>query len=93
MYQILYQEEVVKQDLPRIGSSAKARIRVAIENKLASSPEIYGKPLRRSLKNYRKLRVGDFRVIFRIEGQNVKIFVIWHRSKVYAIADKRLRQT
>jgi mRNA interferase RelE/StbE len=91
MFQVLYQEEVVKKDLPKISAYWKDAIKRSIETKLTSSPELYGKSLRRSLKNYRKLRVGDYRVIFRIEGQNVKIFVIGHRSVVYARADKRLR--
>jgi len=51
-------------------------------------PELYGKPLRRSLKGYRKLRVGDYRVIFRIEKHFIKIFVIQHRSKnTYQLAE------
>ena len=90
MYQILYSEEVVKEDLPKIGESWKGKIRKAVKSKLVTNPEIYGKPLRRSLKNYRKLRVGDYRVVFRIEEQTVKVFVIQHRSVVYSTASKRL---
>ena len=52
---------------------------------------MYGKPLRRSLKNYRKLRIGDYRVIFKIEIDMVKILVIQHRSAVYSIAERRVR--
>ena len=90
MYRILYQEEVVKQDLPKVSDYWKEEIKTAIEKKLIYRPEFYGKPLRRSLKNYRKLRVGDYRVVFRIEDQDVKVFVIGHRSKVYGVASKRL---
>jgi len=90
MFEILYHEDVVKKDIPRIAANWQKRIRVAIEAKLRTQPEVYGKPLRRSLKSYRKLRVGDYRVIFRIEGQKVKIFIIQHRSKVYSSADKRI---
>jgi mRNA interferase RelE/StbE len=86
MYEILYSDEVIKEDLPKIGEPWKSKIKKAIELKLMVRPEVYGKPLRRSLKNYRKLRVGDYRVIFRIEEQKVKIFVIQHRSVVYSIA-------
>ena len=89
MFEILYHEAVVKEDLPRLSSVWRRKVRDAIETKLTVEPELYGKPLRRSLKNYRKLRVGDYRVIFRIDGQQVKIFVIGHRSKVYVSAGKR----
>ncbi|MDP3997816.1 MAG: type II toxin-antitoxin system RelE/ParE family toxin [bacterium] len=51
---------------------------------------LYGKPLRRSLKGYRKLHVGDYRVIFRIAGHAVKILIIQHCSRVYDVAPKRL---
>jgi mRNA interferase RelE/StbE len=90
MFEVLYHEEVVKKDIPKLSAAWKKKIRVAIQTKLTTKPEIYGKPLRRSLKNYRKLRVGDYRVIFRIEGKQVKVFVIQHRSEVYAKANKRL---
>lgn len=90
MYVVAYHDDVVKKDLPAIDSEWKQKIRHAIEKKLMTHPETYGKPLRRSLKNYRKLRVGDYRIIFRIEHQTVKVFVIQHRSNVYANTEKRL---
>lgn len=90
MYEVLYSEEVVKEDLPRLGEPWKSKIEKAVKSKLMTSPEIYGKPLRRSLKNYRKLRVGVYRVVFRIEQQTVKVFVIQHRSVVYSTASKQL---
>lgn len=49
-------------------------------------PEVYGRPLRRSLKGYRKLRVGEYRIILKIKDNKVKIFVIQHRSTVYITA-------
>ena len=89
MFEIIYHYRVVEEDIPKLSSAWKKRIRHAIEEKLTTRPEAYGKPLRRSLKGYRKLRVGDYRVIFRIEGNTVKIFVIQHRSVVYENAEKR----
>lgn len=89
MYTVVYHEEVVTGDIPKLSTTWRIRIRRAIENKLMTRPDIYGKPLRRSLKNYRKLRVGDYRVIFRIEGQQIKIFAIQHRSEVYKHFGKR----
>ncbi|OGG40956.1 hypothetical protein A2118_01720 [Candidatus Kaiserbacteria bacterium GWA2_50_9] len=89
-FTISYHETVVKQDIPKLSKSDREQIRHAIETKLTESPEVFGKPLRRSLKGYRKLRVGDYRVIFRIEGSIVKILVIQHRSVVYKKTDQRL---
>ena len=89
MFEIVYHHLVVEEDIPKLSSVWKNKVRRAIEEKLANRPEVYGKPLRRSLKGYRKLRVGDYRVIFRIENNKAKIFVIQHRSVVYEAVEKR----
>ena len=82
-FKITYHEKVIFKDIPKLAKTNKERIKKAIEDKLTTSPEIFGKPLRKSLNGYRKLRVGDFRVIFRIKTKFIKIFNIEHRSVVY----------
>ena len=89
-YEIIYVDKVVKIDIPKISGSYKVRIKQAIETKLVSEPDLYGKPLRKSLKNYFKLRVGDYRIIFHIEDNKVKIFAIAHRRIVYEIINGRI---
>lgn len=89
-FSIHYAKDAVEKDIPLLPSTWKKKIKKAIEEKLTTSPELYGKPLRRSLKGYRKLRVGDYRVIFRIEKKKVLIFLIDHRSKVYTNVLKRI---
>lgn len=77
-------------DIPDLPKKERQRIRSAIEEKLTTRPEHFGKPLRRSLNGYRSLRIGDYRVLFRIEGLEVKIFAIGHRSLIYSDYNKRL---
>jgi mRNA interferase RelE/StbE len=89
-FELDYHELVKKNDIPKIPENIKKRIKSAIEYRLTLEPEVFGKPLRKSLKGYRKLRVGDYRVIFRIEGKRVKIFIIQHRSVVYKNAEMRI---
>lgn len=89
-FDVRYHQLVVKEDIPKLSSSWREKIRSAIEEKLTTHPELFGKPLRRSLKGYRKLRVGDYRVVYRIESSAVKIFVIQHRSAVYRAVEKRV---
>ena len=89
-FEIRYHKLVVKEDIPRLPSTQRDKIKRAIEDRLTTHPEAYGKPLRQSLKGYRKLRVGDWRVIFRVEGRKVKIFIIEHRSVVYKIIRQRV---
>jgi mRNA interferase RelE/StbE len=91
-YRLRYHALAATIDIPALPDEWRKRIRRAIEERLTGRPELYSKPLRRSLKGYRKLRIGDYRVIFRIEHVTVKIFVIQHRSRVYESAGKRLHQ-
>lgn len=89
-FRITYHYLVVARDIPRLAVLWREKVRCAIEEKLTTNPDLYGKPLRRSLAGYRKLRVGDYRVIFRIEGSVVKVFLIEHRSVAYKEIDRRL---
>jgi len=89
-FDIRYHELVLKEDIPLLSLEWREKIKRAIENRLAARPEAYGKPLRQSLKGYRKLRVSNYRVIFRIEGKTVKILIIKHRSVVYKMIRKRI---
>jgi mRNA interferase RelE/StbE len=83
MFKIFYHPLVVSADIPKLSTDWKKKIKFAIESRLVNHPETYGKPLRRSLHGYWKLRVGDYRVIFRIEKNLVKILYIGHRSIIY----------
>ncbi|MES2225554.1 MAG: type II toxin-antitoxin system RelE/ParE family toxin [Patescibacteria group bacterium] len=89
IYEVVYESQVVSVDIPKLPRALKERIRSAIEEKLTTHPDVYGKPLRRSLKGYRKLRVGDYRVVFRIDSSKIKVFAILHRSVVYAIMERQ----
>ncbi len=89
-FEIIYHPLVVHDDIPKLPSQWKSKIQKSIETRLITHPETYGKPLRRSLKGYRKLRVGDYRVIFLLEKHIVKILAIQHRSVVYERINKRI---
>lgn len=82
-FTLRYHPSVREEDLPLIDTHAKARIRKAIEERLHTAPHEYGLPLRKTLKGYWKLRVGDYRVVFKIVGNEVLIFGIRHRKDVY----------
>lgn len=88
-YELQY-HPLVKKDVDRLSSADRERIEENIKQKLISQPEVFGIPLRSSLKSYRKLRVGDYRVVFRIEAKTVKIIAIQHRSVIYKYLEKRL---
>ena len=85
MYQIRYLDEVVNKHIPSLPSAIKTIIKRAIEDRLTLDPISYGKPLRYSLKGHRRLRVGDYRIVYRIQPttQSVLIVAIKHRKDVY----------
>ena len=89
-FRIEYHYLVSKEDIPRLYKFWQDEVRLAIETKLTSHPELYGKPLRRSIAGYKRLRVGEYRVIFRIEGKTIKIMIIGHRSVVYKMIKNRI---
>jgi len=77
------QNQCVDGELP-LSKDVRRRIRSAIEEKLASHPIEFGKPLRYSLKGARRLRVGDWRIIYVIEPPDTVLVVkIGHRPEVY----------
>jgi len=83
-YRIEYLESVVREDIPSLSTTAKRQIRAAIDRKLTSHPIELGKPLRYSFRGARRLRVGDYRVIYTIEPPDVVVVVkIGHRREVY----------
>lgn len=85
LYQIHYLDSVVREDIPELSSTAKKLIKKAIEERLMVDPIGFGKPLRYSLKGHRRLRVSDYRIVYRIEAEehSVIIVAIKHRKDVY----------
>ena len=82
-YTLAYHPEVRSKDIHLISRNLRERIARAIETRLTTEPERYGEPLRRTLKGYWKLRVGDYRVIFKVVKDEVWIYGIIHRREVY----------
>ena len=83
-WKIVYKKSVQK-DLKKILKDIKYIIKRAIEEKLMTDPLKFSLPLRRNLKGFMKLRVGDFRIIYTVEEEKVTVHVIkvGHRKNVY----------
>lgn len=89
-YSLTLHPLVTARDIPRLDTFWRQTVRDAIREKLRTSPEIYGKSLRHTLKGCRTLRVGDYRVVFRIDRRVVRIIAIIHRSEGYKGLERRL---
>lgn len=75
IWSIIYHPDV-EDDLESVGPSAARRIMQAIDSKLTKAPLQFGAPLSRNLANFRKLRVGDYRVVYQVLERKVIVFVL-----------------
>ena len=90
MHYLVRYHPLVRKDLSTINTTIKARIKNAIERRLMVDPIKYGDPLRKTLKGYRKVRVGDYRIVYKIEGEYIYILGIRHRKEIYKKAELRI---
>ena len=83
----------VEEDMERVGASAARRIMRAIDEKLTTAPLQFGAPLSGNLAEFRKLRIGDYRVVYQVVQKRVIVFVLAvgpRRDKeIYTTALKR----
>lgn len=64
LYSIEYQESVVSEDIPTLPTTARSIIKRAVEERLTTDPIAHGKPLRYSLKGFRRLFLWQWQVFF-----------------------------
>ena len=95
-WRIVFHKEVLRADLPALDSSAKKQILKTIEKKLTLDPHGYGEPLRRELFGYWKLKVGAYRVLYKIIKETVIVYILKIGPRkdddVYQSMLKRLKQ-
>ena len=80
-FDITYKKSVGR-DLAGLGKAEARRILDKIEKELPSRADSHP-VLKAQFSGLRKLRVGDYRVIFVILGDQVLVLRIGHRKEVY----------
>jgi len=80
-YNITYKKSVQK-DLSHLGKAETRRILEKIENDLAEKAESYPL-LKGQFAGLRKLRIGEYRVIFALLDKEVLILRIGYRREIY----------
>ncbi|MGN2411628.1 type II toxin-antitoxin system RelE family toxin [Pseudomonas syringae] len=59
----------VDQDLKQLGTAEARRILKVIRERIAQGePDKIGKPLRGALAGFRRIRTGDVRIVYRVNG-------------------------
>jgi mRNA interferase RelE/StbE len=65
-YKLKYHPDVRNIDIPKLDNTIKERIKTAIETPLMIAPHEYGKPLRKTLSGYWKLRISMLKNEFKM---------------------------
>jgi mRNA interferase RelE/StbE len=89
-FELVYHPDVKKIDLPKLDERSKTMIKRAIEERLSERPELFGRPLRGSLKGYWKLRVGNYRIVFKLAESKILVLAIMDRKTVYQQSERRV---
>ena len=73
------------EDIPALPKSSKIQIKKTIEARLTADPIGLGKPLRYSFKGHRRIRIGDYRVVYRVNMDKSAVIIVFikHRKDVY----------
>lgn len=84
----------VEQDLKLLGTAEARRILKVIRERIAEEePDKIGKPLRGILAGYRRIRTGDVRIVYRINGTEVVLVLCVgarRDDEVYETATRRI---
>lgn len=81
VYNVVYKRSV-QRDLKRLPKAEVRRILTHIEEELSTNAEAYP-VLKGQFAGLRKYRVGDYRAIFAVLGNEVLVLRIAHRKDVY----------
>ena len=76
IWQIRIHNLVLKEDFAELSNSDKESILKTIRKKLSLGPEGYGKPLIGQFKGYWRLRINDYRVVYKILKNEIIVYVI-----------------
>ncbi|MDR6957496.1 mRNA interferase RelE/StbE [Pseudomonas brassicacearum] len=94
VWSVIYHPEV-QDDLDQLGAASANRILDVIEERIIKGePDKTGKPLRASLAGCRRIRTGDTRIVYRVDGKAIQVLIVAvgaRRDKeVYDAAERRL---
>ncbi|MCK4328600.1 type II toxin-antitoxin system RelE/ParE family toxin [candidate division WOR-3 bacterium] len=80
-YRILYKSNV-ERDFKSIEIKQRKRISKKIETVLSQNP-YKGKQLKREYKGFWRIRIGNYRIVYKIIQKDVIIVAVGHRKEIY----------
>lgn len=89
---IRYAAKVLNEDLDRVKHAAFDMAKKAIDKKLKVDPEKYGAHLHDPLHRFRKLKVSNIRIVYRVDAPafDVLILMIGDRREIWEANHSRL---
>jgi mRNA interferase RelE/StbE len=82
-YKIVYKKPAVKS-IQKLPPQIKKRLKVKIEFFLnQDNPLVFAKVLTKPADAMYRFRIGNYRVLFDIEGDRIVVLLVQHRKDVY----------
>jgi mRNA interferase RelE/StbE len=75
-WKIKFHNLVLKEDFKNIDKNTRTTVVRSIESKLSKAPDKFGRQLSGELNKYRRLKVGDYRVIYETLKSKVMVHVV-----------------
>lgn len=74
-----------EKELKKLGKQESQKITIYLRERVATNPRAIGKALKGELREFWRYRIGDYRVLAKIQDEKLLVLVvhIGHRSKVY----------
>lgn len=93
-WKVLFHPDV-SDDLQRLGYAEAKRILDVIETRITNGePDKLGKPLRGILAGCRRIRVGNTRIVYRVDGKAIQVLIVAvgarRDAEVYDAAQERI---
>ena len=80
-YKLVYTKTAFK-DIRKLDNLARKRIKIKLET-LAKNPKSSAKKLTNSSIGQYRYRIGNYRVVFDIDKENIVILRVGHRREIY----------
>ncbi len=76
MWRVKIHPLILTEDFKKIPKSDQKHILQVIQKKLSLDPQSYGKPLSGEFAGYFRLRIEDYRAVYRVLKQEIVVLVI-----------------
>lgn len=76
MWRIKIHPLVIKEDFKEIPVQQQTTLLNTIQKKLSFDPRAYGRSLKGEFSGYWRLRIGDYRVVYKIVDEEIIVSVI-----------------